>query len=224
MKYLSRQDIENIAVRVLAAYRKLTTTNNQPLYRIDPEILLTKLLGLKLEYVHLSLDRTILGVTTTSNMTIEIFDSDNSEYTFHLDGSTILVERDLKDNCKQIGRRNFTIAHESSHQILKMLYPEDYDTPKQKNNLYFYKENIGKYVTVLNWHEWQANALASAILLPRDLVEQGMYLFGLLPSIEMTKNVYNQKVYNMFCCLADFLGVSKTALAIRLKQLGLLKH
>lgn len=42
------------------------------------------------------------------------------------DGKTILIERDLIEDVENTGRRNFTITHEVSHQVLKMLYPMDY--------------------------------------------------------------------------------------------------
>ena len=70
----------------------------------------------------------------------------------------------------------------------------------------------------------QANALASAILLPRELVEKGMFLFSLGDKIEVLNKIYFHKVYEQFSGLAQFLGVSKQALSIRMKQLGLLEH
>lgn len=66
MKCLSRADIEAIAERVLKAYYQLPQNKDAEIYRINPEQLVTELLGLKVEYEHLSYDRHILGATTTA--------------------------------------------------------------------------------------------------------------------------------------------------------------
>lgn len=63
----------------------------------------------------------------------------------------------------------------------------------------------------------------NTILLPENLIKQGMYLFSLGEKIECLNKIYFPGVYKRFDALADFLGCSKKALAIRMKQLGLLK-
>ena len=68
---------------------------------------------------------------------------------------------------------------------------------------------------------WQANTLAAAILLPKCLIEKGMFLFGLGKKIECLNKIYYPAEYERYSALADFLGNSKKALAIRMKQLGL---
>ena len=50
MKCLSRADIEAIAERVLKAYYQLPQNKDAEIYRINPEQLVTELLGLKVEY------------------------------------------------------------------------------------------------------------------------------------------------------------------------------
>lgn len=221
MKCLSRKDIEAIAARVLKAYKKLPEVAGKDILRIDPELLLTRLLGLKIEYARLSLDGSVLGATTTSEADIEVYSYDDEELCFSLDGKTVLIEQELKENCTMRGRCNFTIAHEGSHQILKMLFPNDYDkaTPAA---IHFYKANSEKNQPISDWYEWQANALASAILLPFELIDKGMYYMGITGKIDYLNKMYRPDEYNRFCNLADFLGVSKTALAIRMKQLGLI--
>ncbi len=224
MKILSRKDIEKIAERVLKAYKNLPENRNMDITHIDPELLLTELLGFKIEYTHLSLDRNILGATTTVPMNVEVYAGDDSEYTYTLDGKTVLIEQDLKEDIRQLGRCNFTIAHESAHQILKMLFPKDYDTTPQTAKLHFYKTGSEKQKQITDWYEWQANALASAILLPADFVKRAMFIFNVGEKITMLNKIYARQTYDKFCDMARFLGVSKTALAIRMKQLGLLEN
>lgn len=47
--------------------------------------------------------------------------------------------------------------------------------------------------------------------------------FDLPSGIEILNKIYRPKEYERFCEMAEFLGSSKQALAIRLKRLGLLK-
>ena len=85
------------------------------------------------------------------------------------------------------------------------------------------KANSERNKPISDWEEWQANTLGAAILLPENLIKQGMYLFSLGEKIECLNKIYYPSVYKRFDALADFLGCSKKALAIRMKQLGLLK-
>ena len=39
----------------------------------------------------------------------------------------------------KLGRCNFSLAHEGSHQILKMLYPQDYDANPQIQKIHYYQ-------------------------------------------------------------------------------------
>lgn len=223
MKYLSRQGIEQIGERVIKAYRNLPDNKKSTLYRVDPIKLIEEVLKVNLEYHHLSLDGAVLGVTTPfSGIGYKIFDHDDTEEYFYFDGNTILVESDLKNDILQKGRFNFTLAHEAGHQILKMLFPNDYVGGYRK---LYYSLSQPEYRTYIkDWEEWQANTLASILLMPKDLLMQAMFLFGFEGKIDMINKVYATKVYDRFSDMATFLGVSKKALLIRLKQLGLVER
>ena len=222
MKRLTRNSIEKIAERVLRAYKALPEIQGDELYRIAPEILLAKLLGLTLEYAHLSLDGSILGLTSFNEVEVQVFDQTDMETYLCLDGKTIVVEQDLLSDVSQRGRRNFTIAHECSHQIFKMLYPMEYGAGTKASSIHFYTTNSEKKKQISNWEEWQANTLASALLLPEELIKKGMFLFGLGERIPCLNRIYSQETYSRISTLADFLGVSRKALAIRMRQLNLL--
>ena len=66
--------------------------------------------------------------------------------------------------------------------------------------------------------------MASALLLPKEIVQRALLQFDLRNGIGILNRVYRPKEYEHFCRMAEFLGVSKQALAIRLKRLGLLKQ
>ena len=182
----------------------LPDVRNTQIYRIDPELLLEKVLGLNVEYQHLSYDGSILGMTSFTEM-------------------GVLVEKDLNFDSKLKGRKNFTLMHEGSHQIFKMLFPHDYGVTQKSAGVHYCKANSERNKPISDWEEWQANTLGAAILLPENLIKQGMYLFSLGEKIECLNKIYYPSVYKRFDALADFLGCSKKALAIRMKQLGLLK-
>lgn len=105
-----------------------------------------------------------------------------------------------------------------------MLFPNDYGITEKSAEVHYYKATADteKSRIITDWEEWQANTLAAAILLPRCLIEKGMFLFGLGDKIECLNKIYYPAVYERYAALSDFLGCSKKALAIRMKQLGLL--
>lgn len=93
MKCLSRQDIEAIATRVVNAYYKLPELQGEPIYRIDPELLLQSLLGLSVDYHHLSPDNSIPGLTSATPFGVEIYEDDDTQAIYYLDGSTYRTNR-----------------------------------------------------------------------------------------------------------------------------------
>ena len=114
--------------------------------------------------------------------------------------------------------------HEWSHQIFKKLITTEYGIVRnQATPVRYYRAGNEKNARIKDWEEWQANTLASAILLPKELILRGMYLFSLGEQINCLNRIYCPIVFERFSAMADFLGSSKKALAIRMKQLGLVK-
>ena len=218
MVTLSRNDIERIAQRVIRAYRKLPELQGKRIYNISPQILLDSLLKLKTEYCHLSLDRLTLGATIPRVPgEVEIINDDNQEEKVILDGHTVLIEQDLRDDASQLGRMNMTKAHEAGHHILEIVFPGEYCDGYKKFRCC--KEK--KKPKIKDWEEWQVETLASAVMMPEDIVRQALLLFGFDERIPMINRVHAKRDYKQFSMIADFLGVSKQALSIRLSQLGL---
>lgn len=222
MIYLSRQDCENIGERVFRAYEKLPDLRKSTIYRVNPELLVREVLKLKLEYHHLSLNGSVLGVTTPYNgIEYKIFDYEDKEDFYYFDGNTILIERDLKEDVSKSGRCNFTTAHEAGHQILKMMFPKEYGGNYKKLHFCMAQPNRR---TEKDWEEWQANNIGSVVIMPRKLIGQAMFIFGFGEKIEMINRIYASEEYERFSGMAAFLGVSKKALSIRLNQLGLVER
>lgn len=227
MKHLKRTDIEAIGKDIYTQYRKLPEMQSaRVICNIQPDLLIEKLLGFKIEYHHLSLEGDVLGITCTDDIGIEVFNGDDSEDMVYLDGKTILIERDLRNDSTMYGRYQFTKCHEAGHLIFKQLFPKDYGCKVGEKPIPQYSR-IKKERNrngIFNWEEWQADVLASSILMPVELIEQGMFWLGLGAKIPHLNKIYAPYNYEKFCMLAEMLGASKQALAYRMEKLGMIEH
>ena len=206
MAYLSRGSIEKIARKTVSAYQGLPGWEGKKQFRVDPEVFARDLLGLSMEYHVLSPDGSILGATSCDRTTLPIFDTPEVLDFFHLDGRTILIEKDLIGEGANQGRYHFTLMHEACHQLLGLIFPEEMQESRYR--IRYYME--GAEAAEDYWEEWRANTLASAILMPLE--------------IQTLNRIYFPKVYDNFCKMAEYMGVSLQALSIRLSHLGLLKN
>lgn len=223
MIILSRDDIEKIAIRVEKAYLALPGLHYEDTLRVNLDRLCTDLLGLTVEHQRLSLDGSILGLTSYSEYGIEVFGQAGEPSYYFMDGKTILIDSALREQKEMIGRHNFTVAHEASHQILRMLYPQEYKNTSCRQPIHYLK-TVREHTMIRDWSEWQADALGSAVLLPADMVTTALEMYDLGDGIHMLHAWLCPYVYERFCQMAKFLGCSKKALAIRLKYLGLLTY
>ena len=224
MKVLSKNDLEQIASRVWKAYQKLPQFQNELITRVNPLTLVTDVLGLDIQYHHLSKQGNILGVTAPCEIVYQAFTEDYEQKDVPLDGKTILIEKDLKEDIRQKGRCHFTIAHEASHQIFKMLYPKEYEIGSKHPKFRYYLSDSEYRKPITDWEEWQANTLGALLLMPEEIVRQAMRLLNLPGKIKTLNKIFYPKIYERFMDMANFLGVSGKALSIRLRQLGLLEN
>ena len=190
MKYLSRNDLETIGGRVIAAYKRLPAISGQALERVDIDFLCQELLGLRIDYARLSLNGEKIGLTSSCDIGVEVFPKDpnsTEEQYYMLDGKTILIESDLMKEGANIGRRNYTVSHESCHHILKMLFPHDYGAQASGRSVHCcYRSNRGNG----DWEEWQVETLAAMILLPPECVVRSMERFGLGTQMRLLNRVF----------------------------------
>ena len=222
MSYLSRQEFESITQRVNLNYRDIAKAKGAPLEFVDPCFLAREVLGLTIEYWHLSLDNSIMGLTTCAPTLIDVWDDAYECSKVFMTGSKILIEKALLEDPEQIGRLHFTIAHESCHQLLKLLFPNEYALPAQYRKVHYYRETPRKKVA--DWEEWKTNKLASALLMPKDLLQSHMSRAGIPDGIRMLNSVFAKEDYEKFCKVAEAMQVSKSALSIRMEELGFIKN
>lgn len=219
--YLSHKDIERLSQKVISEYMRLPKVRIQSeVKKIDPFILAENYVGLRVDFRHLSKERQIFGLTSYMPTYTEIINDSGIEELFALDGRTILIEEDLASD-PMPGKYNFTIVHETSHHILRKLFPNEYG-PQNINYsmVHYYRSDVKKDIT--DWEEWQANTLTAALLMPESLLRTNMNFVGLGEKLCVFNRKYKRDEYDKFNQLACIMGVSLTALRIRMKQLGLI--
>lgn len=208
MPILTKLDIEKLSRRVLANYlRQLDKTPE----RIDPIDFSERMLGLRFKATDLLLGKNILGLTSPEDIEISVPCDNGQAQVLVLDGKTAYIDRQLMDICNR-GRLNFTMMHEAAHHLLGIYFP------KERQPIMCREAETQMFDRM----EWQANVMASCLLMPRELVRKTMQEFGLGKKSRQVNKIYLASDYSKLLRMAEKLGVSKTALSIRLNQLGLM--
>ncbi len=218
MRFYSTDEIEYISRRVYKAYKKTAGFAEMPMQVIPEQ--LAAVLGLTFDYRHLSQDRLTLGLTSFEDGDgVEVFDNADEDF-YVLDGRTMLIEEDLQNDESKVGRCNFTKTHEVCHHILHLLYPRDFGSGPAARKVLHYRLN-SKVTGEIAHMEHIVDKVTSAVLMPEELVKSNMVMYGLPDRIEILNKLVGN-TYARFCVMAEGMGVSKQALAIRLKSLGIL--
>ena len=220
MPYLTKEQIETIGARVVRAYSRLSIHHGQSVLRIEPKILANELLGLTILYVKLATKEDILGLTSPGEVDIGVIGEDGTFQYQHIDGKTIIVDSSLLEEDVIAGHLNFTLMHEVCHQIYKMLFPKAYALETKEGTIHYCRRRPHRSTT--DWEEWRTDALAAAILMPPELIRYYLHQYGFGDRMEMLNRVFARSEYQRFTEMAHSLGVSKTALAIRLRELHLI--
>ena len=96
MPYLTVQEIERIAGRIVQAYRRYCVQQNQTVTRIDPEIVTSNVLGLQIAYHKLSRFGYVLGLTCMFPVEVKVFDDAEQPVYVPLDGKTVFIDESLR--------------------------------------------------------------------------------------------------------------------------------
>ncbi len=136
---------------------------------------------------------------------------------------TIVLERRLLTPEESTHRR-FTLAHEAGHVIAMRLSPDSaacfHHTHDQERE-YTIRELRERYTI----SEWQANTFAASLLMPVPVMHKALRKFN----GDKRLPVYGETVFHprekvILQKMSASLGVSFTALVIRLRGLGMLNH
>lgn len=136
-------------------------------------------------------------------------------------GQQIILDKRLSEPAR-LGERNFTIAHECGHDLINWQDP-DY-IPHQIIN-YRIRSHHKKLKTENDFKEWQANVVASCLLLRPNLVGWTLYTFAKKEKITVyDTNILFRADRTILRMMAQYLGVSQECLFYRLDRLKMLEH
>lgn len=217
---LSRQKIDEIGEKLVEDFRPDAMIHAQEL---DVDRFLTRYLGLDIDYKYLSHCNLYLGMTIFADCNkVPIFNPEEWRAEFiSVKANTVLLDAGLLDE-RQEHRYRFTGMHEGSHYFLHA----DYFANMLNSNC-----AAGDYIpmvqcrvdraklvnprsskrTDLDWIEWQANQLASSILMPRTMV------YKVVRQAERSRNSVNAGLE----AVAAAFNVSTDAAYYRMCELGL---
>lgn len=206
MRELTLNEIETMCTKHLHAFLGESSPRYEP---IDIDRFLREYLKINVCYRKLSNRGDILGISIFTDMSLKVWKEDKRvEEVFP--SKTVIIDESLLDE-KQLGRRNYTKAHEAVHGIVFSEFPSE--------AVLCYRR--GKATTEF---ERQIDRAASKLLLPDELVCNLFYTFMGVDHITRLNPIYNADKFRSFCYMAKHLCVSKKALSLRLLQLGLVDH
>lgn len=220
--YLSRAELDKISEGLLEMYAKQNDGKTMPY--IDIEHFITSFLKLKITYAPFAEDDTgRIGFLSDGETPIMVFKNGRG-FTWVFPKETIVLDSPLLSE-KEIGRRRFTMAHEAAHHILKRMNRKKnmtrYHTGFDSERLYTKQELTQMVATT----EWQADALGASLLMPRYLVEKNANTVGIkLPIKVYGETVFHPEDKTLIREVARRMGVSYTALLIRLRDLNLIEY
>lgn len=237
---LSKEDIEYIAGIILDDYKPSLLSNPSAL---DVEHLSECYAGLEVDYKDLTHNRSILGMIVFNDGYVPVYDAErNKAERLAVEEGTILIDSSLlEDDQRRRGR--FTHCHEVAHWFL---HRHKYLVDKNQLNLFDLMPEEGmtaikcrttdiestgrkQLVSDDDWMEWQADYLASALLMPQEpfikVFQNYIELLGLEDRYEEMTAFINTDIYTdgVIKYVAEMFDVSLIAAKIRLKNLGLIR-
>ena len=217
-RYLSRADLSRIAGKYIDQYYTRFGISKDAPEPIDPERLASAVLGLNVKMLPLCSDGHILGLTVFQRCSFTATLGDGTKLLEVFMPRDIVIDSSLAaDRCT--GCRNFTIAHETAHQILADQFPNDYGKAVMCRGHIAYRERNGQP----SWEEWQADTLAAELLMPTFLINAEIERVALtLPNGILYKSVSDPN-YEKILEMARRIGVSWSAIRIRLQQMQVIK-
>lgn len=237
---LSKDEIEILAEMVINDYNPKLL--NEPGI-LDVEDFAESYTNLEMDYKDLTHNQSILGMTVFCDCYIPVYNAEqNKAERIPVDEGTIIIDNCLL-NDSQLRRGRFTLGHEISHWLLHRhiyminknqmslfdLLPNDTSPVIKCRSIDI--ENTGRrqLKTDDDWIEWQADYMASALLMPKKAftraVNQKFKAMGLKKNyFEVGTDLeLNLRAQVLSYELADLFDVSVTAVKIRLKGLNFIR-
>lgn len=221
---LSRKEIDIIGENIVRDFMPEALKMPQ---EIDIDLLAQDYLGMDQDFQYLSHCGVYLGMTVFNDTEkVPVYDpmNERAEY-ISAKAHTVIIDKTLLAE-NQEHRYRFTMGHEASHEFLHKEY-FNYDVNQMTLFDMFpeamiqcrvdakkYNARQSAEWTDMDWMEWQANALSSAILMPKSAV------------LEVAQEVSNSRrtagrllAYTKAMKVAKVFNVSNEAAMYRLKEL-----
>lgn len=215
---LSRIDLTGIAGRYIDMYYSRFGISKDKPEPIDPELFASAILGLNVKMLPLCSDGTVLGLTVFQKCSFTAILEDGTQLIEVFQPRDVVINSSLAgDKCT--GCRNFTIAHEAAHQILADLFPADYGKDAKHRGHISYRERNNHF----SWEEWQADTLAAELLMPTFLINAEIKRVGLQIQNGILYKSTSDPNYRKILDMAQAMGVSWSAIRIRLQQMQIIK-
>ena len=161
---LSRDQIDTAAQRILEQY---TPDKGYSQTQTDIDFLVEHVFELTLDFQTLQPDGSILGETIFQDGYREVFSDESFTPTLiHVKTGTIILDAFMSE--KMDTRYLFTEAHELGHSLFHNRFYSSTENRACRSHVYqraYFPHHQAK--SPIEWTEWQANAFAAAILLPR---------------------------------------------------------
>ncbi|OOM76982.1 hypothetical protein CLPUN_25080 [Clostridium puniceum] len=233
--YRSKDELEKIAENHLEVYNSRLLTKPSEITITD---FIERHLKLELKFLPISQDGEILGYMVFKPAKIIIYNMYNGKEKqyFNISEASVIVDSELSDNKKEIGRFRFTCAHEAAHWILhRDVFLQDLSNPviSDAEDILTDKYNEGYKDNIANDKrmEWQANYLGGALLMPKKTFLKEflnmLVLLGITNKTYLYRDSQLCNINNYRCIInriTSVFNVSKEAARIRLLQLNLLKE
>lgn len=233
--WLSRDDIEQVAVSVLKEYSPHNLECPAPLNTAG---LLEDYLGLTVKRKYIgTMESGILGLIVMSDIAeIPSYDDMFRQTVLEETYGTVLISACLT-GMENVPRRRYTEAHEGSHYLLHRPYYqklEEISGCKTANpSAYIACRKVElhekKPKNDIEWLEWQADTLAASLLMPKDIfyfyvrsvirrhgISRGYLIAGAYPDKRQARDIISE--------IAGTFHVSYRATQIRMLHLGLIKQ
>lgn len=176
---LARSEIDDIAENIISDYNPNLLFNGQC---INIEDLIERYYLLNLDYQYLSNDGRFLGATIFNDTkTAIIYNPAKNEAEYlSVPAGTLMIDSGLLNDSSE-GRYRFTLAHELGHWILHQKFFKCYFVKNstrtgcdeliqcRKRPAHFDRYRT-EYWSEIDWVEWQANAFAASLLMPKTSI------------------------------------------------------
>lgn len=210
--YIPASEYDKVAEEFLGLYYPEALVKPTP---VPIEYVAKEELGLDIQYMCLSEELDIYGMTIFSEGGVDIYDPEEGLYeTKVFKRKTVLIDPEAVKKTN-VGCRNNTIAHECVHWYKHRFYHRMLCYAQLRQAKYC-KCSVRQLPTATeeeNIMESQAVAIAPRILMPK------------VPFVEAATQLnigYGKDNWKAICQLADFFDVSKQSVKIRLEECQLI--